>query len=168
MFPENQILHVKIHSDEPSYESFKEAVDSVAKTQRYDKAKRDTAILKEKKIIGFRCGVDWLEIILESSISLLFTLDGGIVQWEVRSLEESDISCSQGQSPLPILLLKYDHLIEPIAWDREKILRDLVGKSLVMVSASHAWAYLCVEKTPEIVLLRSSIDGTNIMSFDYA
>ncbi|MEN6457302.1 MAG: hypothetical protein ABFC63_00010 [Thermoguttaceae bacterium] len=160
-------LEVVTYPDEPTFSTFTGAIDAVSRTDRYKAAKRDTALIKGSEIVAVEYHDEWVRFALSCQQSLIISLDGGTVVWKVEPVDIVTHPGDEQESLGPLVILKYTHLSEPYIWKRKDILDNLVGRRFLMLSPSIAWAFLSVENVPEIIFMRVSIAGKDVLRFDY-
>ncbi len=160
-----KIVRVFMPSDEPTHDSFEEAVVAVQGEPRTVRAESDSQVLQGRRIEMAFCTNNIVTFVLSGNQTLRIWVDGRKVCWDVT---QERYSVSPGTESYPEnVLLKFPNRHKLYQWDRRTLLNQLLNRSLQHLSASVSWLFLTVEGCPTLMfnLLVNSDSNDNLLFF---
>ena len=139
------LFEARVLPDEPVFDSFNQAIGSIMNKPRTNAGQYVTKQVIGKEIVNVTYADSSFQIMVDDGQYLVFCLDGGVVQFfrQPTIYHVDDTIDKLGAK----VRLRFSKDREPLLWDRDKLVADLMGKRIVLIAASHSWAFLTVRVT---------------------
>jgi hypothetical protein len=139
--------------DEPEFASFAEAISATRQNPRHSSAEQTTSVIRGLTVLSASYGRTSVDLALSGRRVLHIYLDGGLVCWQLRA-GVADGAHSKTADYETDLLLEFGNSTLWYYWECRKILRELVGRPVQLLSASPAWLYLTIQDAPTLMFSR--------------